>query len=423
MNQSGPSIEGKAPWLRRAVWCLLAFGFGGSLPLAGAATDGVTATTLRIGGVMDLQGDSQGLGRGMKAGIEAALAGKRVQGNRAIEYAVLNDFYDPKLAAEATRKLIEEGVFAMLGNVGTPTAKATLPILAEKKVPAVGFFTGAGLLRPGVGQVVNFRASYVQETARVIGAALQAGVKPEAICAFVQNDSYGMAGVEGIKRALQAAPNTAKIIQAIERIQALPDENPARNYLGPIGFYQRNALRSREGYDSLKQWERTAATQCRLVVTVGTYAGIGNFAGYVRMKGEKWVLSAVSFTGAEDFKKVLKDYGIAERVIMTQVVPNLDSDLPIVADARRALGKDFSSVSLEGYIVGRMFLAILGKITGEFTPENFMKAVQGQKFNLGGLALDFSDDNQGSDLVEFTLLEGGEFKPVGEAGLRQVFQN
>lgn len=423
MNQSGPSPERKAPWLKRAVWCLFALGLGGGLSPAEATTKGVTATTLRIGGVMDLQGDSQGLGRGMKAGIEAAVAGKRTQGNRAIEYVVLNDFYDPKAAVEATRKLIAEGVFAVVGNVGAPTAKATLPILAENKVPAVGFLSGTELLRPGVGQVVNYRASFVQETARVIGAALQAGVKPEGICAYVQNDSYGMAGVEGMKRALESVPNTAKIIQAIERVQALPDEDSKRNNQGPIGFYQRNTLRSREGYDSLKRWEQTSGTQCRLVVTVGTYSGVGNFAGYARMKGEKWVLSAVSFTGADDFKKTLKEYGITERVIMTQVVPSLDSDLPIVADARRALGKDLSYVSLEGYIVGKMFLTILGKITGDLTPENFMKAVQGQKFNLGGLALDFSDDNQGSDLVELTLLEGGELKPAGETGLRRVFQN
>ena len=105
---------------------------------------------------------------------------------------------------EATRKLLEQGVFAVLGNVGTPTAKVSLPVLAEDGAPAVGFFTGAGLLRPGVGEVVNFRASYVQETAAVIRAAIQSGVPASGICAFVQNDAYGMAGVGGIKRALAA---------------------------------------------------------------------------------------------------------------------------------------------------------------------------------------------------------------------------
>jgi ABC-type branched-subunit amino acid transport system substrate-binding protein len=392
------------------------------IPTPAAAEVGVTATSIRVGGVMDLQGDSSGLGLGMKAGIEAALKNQQVQGDT-IDFVVLNDFYEPKIAAEATQKLIHEGIFAMLGNVGTPTAAVVLPILAEHKMPAVGFFTGAGLLRPGVGDVINFRASYTQEVAEVVRAAINAGVRPEEICAYVQNDAYGMAGVEGLKRALQGLPNTGKIIQGIERVQALPDANPARNNVGPIGFYQRNTLRSREGYASLKHWEQATGTRCRLVVTVGTYKGIGNFAGYSRIKGETWVLSAVSFTGAEDFRSALNDYGITDRVIMTQVVPHLDSELPIVADARKALGGDLSYVSLEGYIVGRMFLTIAQKIKGGITRESFLKAVQGQKFDLGGLPLDFSDDNQGSNLVEITYFEGGDFKEVEGDVWKRLFRN
>ena len=42
---------------------------------ASAEEAGVTGTTIQIGGVMDLNGASKGLGLGMKAGIEAALNG------------------------------------------------------------------------------------------------------------------------------------------------------------------------------------------------------------------------------------------------------------------------------------------------------------------------------------------------------------
>jgi len=52
-------------------------------------------------------------------------------------------------------KQASKGVVAMLGNVGTPTARVSLPILAENKIPAIGFFTGAGLLRPGVGDMID----------------------------------------------------------------------------------------------------------------------------------------------------------------------------------------------------------------------------------------------------------------------------
>ena len=200
---------------------------------------------------MDLEGRSRGLGLGMKAGIEAAIRNQRVKGRR-IEFVTLNDSYTPTKTIKATNALVTQGVFVMIGNVGTPTAKVSLPILARSKVPAVGFFTGAGILRPGVGDIVNYRASYVQETAAVIRAAIDAGVSPAQICAYVQNDGYGMAGVIGIKRALGALPGTEVMTKTLDVILQQQGENPARNDLGPVGVYQRNTFTSRSGYQSLK---------------------------------------------------------------------------------------------------------------------------------------------------------------------------
>ncbi len=386
-----------------------------------AAESGISKTTIRIGGVMDLEGDSRGLGLGMKTGIEAALKDQSIQ-ERAIEFVALNDFYNPQTTVEATRQLIEQGIFLMLGNVGTPTAKVSLPILAEHKVPAVGFFTGAGLLRPGVGDIVNYRASYVQETASVIEAALSVGVKPREICAYVQNDAYGMAGVAGIKTALTKHPGTSSVVERLEQIMALEGENPDRNGIGPVGVYRRNTLSSRDGYKSLKDWEQGTGTHCRLVVTVGTYEAIANFVGYAHYKGESWVFSAVSFTGADNLQEALKAFGITDGLIMTQVVPALDSSLPIVKDAHNALGDSLGYVALEGYIVGRMLLDILRNIKGPVTREAFLEAVRGHTFDLGGLPIDFSNDNQGSDLVLLTQLSGNGYNVADPLQLEKVFQ-
>lgn len=266
------------------------------------AKDGVTETVIRVGGVMDLKGDSRGLGEGMRNGIEAAFKGVTVKGRR-LEFVPLNDNYSPPKTIESTVRLLEQGVFVMLGNVGTPTAKVSLPILAKSKVPAVGFFTGAGILRPGVGDIINFRASYVQETAAVIESALEAGLKTTEICAFVQNDAYGMAGVAGIKRALSGREGTEAIIPLLDELMAMEGESPPRNNVGPVGVYQRNTLYSRDGYESLKNWEAATGTKCRLVVSVGTYTAIARFAAYARNKGDDWFVSAVSFTGADNFKQ------------------------------------------------------------------------------------------------------------------------
>jgi ABC-type branched-subunit amino acid transport system substrate-binding protein len=375
------------------------------------AQQGVTDRLVRIGGVMDLEGRSRGLGLGMKAGIEAAIRNQRVAGRR-VEFVTLNDSYTPSKTIAATKALVTQGVFIMIGNVGTPTAKVSLPILAQSKVPAVGFFTGAGLLRPGAGDILNYRASYVQETAAVIRAAIDAGVNPSQICAYVQNDAYGMAGVIGIKRALGALPGTEIMTKTLDVILQQQGENPPRNDLGPVGVYQRNTFTSRSGYQSLKNWEQVSNAPCKVVVTVGTYNAISKFAAYSRYKGQDWIISAVSFTGADNFHNALADAGINDRVIMTQVVPPLDSKLAIVTEARQSLGERFGWVSLEGYIVGKLWLSAMQKVKGRITRAKFLDAVLGRRFDLGGLNLDYSNDNQGSDLVVLTSLTPDGFKPM-----------
>jgi len=372
---------------------------------------GIEKGVIRIGGVLDLEGRSQGLGQGMAAGINAALRGVKVAGKR-IEYVTLNDSYTPQLTIRATRTLLNQGVFLMVGNVGTPTAKVSLPILADEGVPAVGFFTGAGILRPGAGNIVNFRASYVQETAAVIEAALKSGLSPANICAYVQNDAYGMAGVEGVRRALSRYSDIDEVLASLETMLNIQGENPPRNNIGPVGVYTRNTFVSRDGYLSLKRWELERGTACRLVIGVGTYNAIARFAGYAHAKGEQWIVSAVSFTGADNLRGAVAEYGVTDRVVMTQVVPLLDSALPIVREARKALGEQYGYVSLEGYIVGKMLIAILKNVEGELTRDKFLQAAYGNSFELGGVTLDFRKDNQGSDDVFLTYLDGNAYKPL-----------
>ena len=387
---------------------------------AGAfAAEGVTSSTIRIGGVMDLKGDSRGLGLGMKTGIEAAFRHKQIQGRR-LQFIALNDNYSPPKTIEATEQLIAQDIFAMVGNVGTPTAKVSLPILAEHKIPAVGFFTGAGILRPGVGDIINFRASYVQETASVIQAAIDAGIPPSGVCAYVQNDAYGMAGIQ---LALAGRPGTEEVVQILDEMVRMEGENPPRNNMGPVGVYKRNTLFARDGYQSLKAWEEYSGATCRLIVTVGAYANIARFAAYARNKGENWIISAVSFTGADNFRAELKQFGVIDGVIMTQVVPTLDSSLPIVKEARAALGNEFGYVSLEGYIVGKLFIAALEQVEGPLTRQNFLNAVRGRTFELGGLRLDFTSDNQASDFVALTYLDQNGYRTMARGDWARVMQN
>lgn len=381
---------------------------------------GLEIDVIRLGGVMDFEGRSRGVGRAMRTGIEAALRDQTIDGRR-IEFVTINDSFTPQRTIAATKQLLDLGVFVMLGNIGTETAAVSLPVLAASNTPAVGFLTGSDLLRPGQGPIINFRASDAQETATVVQAALDAGMAPSEICAYVANDEFGMSGLRGMRNTLAALGDTISIVSTLDQVLAMQGEEPARNGIGPVGVYRRDTFASRDGYQSLKNWENRNANTCRLVVTVGTYNPIAKFIAYSRYKGEVWVVSAVSFTGAGNFRETLSEADVVANVIMTQVVPPLDSSLPLVRDARQALGGNLDFVSLEGYIVGRLFLRLAGD-AGSLTRDGLVAAALGRVFDLGGLRLDFSDDNQGSDLVLTTVLTPAGWSVMDQDNWQQWVQ-
>jgi hypothetical protein len=216
-----------------------------------------------------------------------------------------------------------------------------------------------------------------------------------------------MAGISGVRKALLRHEAPQSLIRLYDEILSRSGDEPVRNNIGPVGVYQRNTVEILPGYRSLKTWEQRSGRNCRLVVTVGAYENIAHFIRYAR-KSENWLISAVSFTGADNFRDDLVRYGIDNGVLMTQVVPQLDSSLPIIAEARRALGANFGYVSLEGYLVGRMLLRLLEDTPGDLTRKNFMAHARQARFDLGGLEIDFArDGNQASQLVNINVLERG----------------
>jgi len=405
--------------LRSAMTLGLLLGFCTAIPWSWAEEAGVTDKTIRIGATIPLEGDYKVYGLAMKQGMDAALAGQTVQ-KRSIEFVAINDFYDPAKAVEAAKKLIGQGIFAMVNSFGSPTTRAVLPVLAENKVPAFGFYTGAAFTGPG--EVLNFRASYANEVETVVDAALAAGFKPTEVCAYAQNDAYGMGGVKGFRTALAKQPGTEQIVAKVDEILNMPGDNPERNGIGPVGVYQRDTVSARAGYQSLKQWEAASGNRCRLVATTAVYDPAAAFLGYARYKGEPWIFSSPSPAAGIPLATRLKEHGIIDKVIATQIVPSPDSSLPVVLEARKALGANLNYVSLESYIVGKLFVTIMQAIDGPLTRENFLKAARRQPYDIGGVKVDFTTDNQGSDFVQATYLRDGQFTALTTQELTALFK-
>ena len=140
-------------------------------------------------------------------------------------------------------------VFAVIGNVGTPTAEKALPIALEKQI-FFGAFTGAKLLRkdPPDRFVFNYRASYEEETAAIVKYLVEIKkIRPEQIAVFAQQDGYGDSGYAGVVkmvRKLGGDPdkllrvgyvrNTVDVAEAAKKIVAAPDFGPS-SWCPPIG--------------------------------------------------------------------------------------------------------------------------------------------------------------------------------------------
>ncbi len=385
--------------------------------------EGITQEIIRLGSVLALEGQEEIYGNRMKSGLKAAFDGQLVQGKK-IQLIFQNDYYEPLVARQKTQQLIQSGIFLMIGNFGTPTAKQTLPILKKNNIPAVGFYTGSQLVRAKSELLINYRASYAQEIETVVKIALNAGVKHSEICAYVQDDSYGISALKAVRQALVQAQVEEDILRPYEQILEYTEKgNKGNSWLSPVGFYPRNTPYVKAGYNSLKQWEKNTGINCRLVVTAATYTNLARFINLAQEEGENWVISALSASHTGQLQFDLEEYGITDKVIKTEVVPSLDSNLPIVQEAKSNLKSKFDHVSLEGYIVGKMTLKILKTIPGEINRESFLKQIPMSKFDLGGVAIDFTQGiTQSSDLVLITVFTPQGFTNLKKDKLRDIFE-
>ena len=358
------------------------------------AEDGVTDNKIVFGQVAALQGPAQALGQGMRQGILAAFdAANRTGGisGRKLELKSLDDGYEPEKTVEATKRILDEDkVFALVGAVGTPTSKAGQPIATAEKVPFIGPFTGAEFLRnPYNRYVVNIRSSYFQETEAWIDHLVK-DLAISKIAILYQDDAFGLAGLEGVQRAM-AKRNMSLVAE---------------------GTFKRNTTAVKSALLDIMKARPEA------VVTVAPYKPVAEFIKLAQQVKMQAVFVAISFVGPDSLAQELGDQGTG--VIVTQVVPfPWDATLPIVKAYQGAIAAVDSNakpgfVSLEGYLTGRLVVEALKRIKGEPTREALLDAIAAAPFDFGGVTLSYGPmKNQGSDRVFFTILQvDGTFRPV-----------
>lgn len=354
------------------------------------AQDGISAKGILLGQSAALTGPAQALGQGMRAGLLAYFAKINEEGGvngRKINLVSKDDGYEPDRAIKNTRALVDQDkVFLLIGEVGTPTSKAVVPIAEEAKVPFFGPFTGAEFLRkPFKKYVVNVRGSYYQEMEKLAQYLVdQKGLKK--IACFYQNDGYGQAGLSGIKIALKN--------RSME--------------LAATGRYERNTIAVKSGLLKIRKAKPEA------VIMVGAYKPCAEFIKIAKKVGMKdTIYCNISFVGTEALRKELGSTG--EGCIISQVVKfPWDQSVALVKEYTAVMTQYQPSaktgfVSLEGYMVAKLFCMIAQSVKGDLTRENFISAVSSTgTFDMGGVSLKYGkDDHQGMDDVFLTVIKDG----------------
>jgi ABC-type branched-subunit amino acid transport system substrate-binding protein len=424
-----------------------------------------------IGQGLAMSGTNQGLGFAVKSGVEAAFAEQNAAGGidgREVEIDFFDDGYDPDLAETGARQMLDaqdsadapkcpstaavsptaitrgpNAVLALLGNVGAPDSQRVAAIAAETGTVYFGPFTGAAaLLRDNQAgacarYIFNVRASYLQETRATLELFLAKGVTdPRHLISFDQNDSYGDSGYNGLVEAyLQAVgpfPSGTDPTTPIKRFRYTRNDDtsvPAQavaaeeyfaqllsqsNSTVDVGVMMTDTYGAAASFvDAIRQWQyQQDAQQTQLQKATRLRLFFSNISLV-----EANALSD-RLVAAPPVQTPSGQVSLTQSVYVSQVVPYYATDpSELVAAYRSAIANGTPSfLSLEGYIVARVFLAALAAHDGPLSPDGLVDTIEKQTSLDVGLPGDFGfgpDRHQYSNMVWGTALEAdGTFRPA-----------
>jgi branched-chain amino acid transport system substrate-binding protein len=355
-----------------------------ALPAAAQPQPGVTADKIVLGQAAVLTGPAAQLGIQMRNGIKAYFDFVNEKGGvhgRKLELVSEDDKYEPASASVASQTLIDKHkVFALLGYVGTPTGVAHLKVTTAAKVPLVGMFTGAEVLREPMNRYVfHVRASYYDETDKIVEQVVSTGGKKIAV--FYQADAYGEAGRMGTEIALKK-----------------------RNLqIHSNGTVERNTVAVEKAVQAIN------ASQPDAVVMVGAYTACAEFIRQMKKAGSGAQFYNVSFVGSAALAAALGKEGVG--VAISQVVPfPWGTGVPIVKEYQALSGKagrkDYNFSAMEGFLVAKVMVEGLRRAGKNLTREGFVDAMEKmQDVDLGGFFVSYSPKSHtGSKFVDLTII-------------------
>jgi branched-chain amino acid transport system substrate-binding protein len=304
-----------------------------------------------------------------------------------IELIQLDDRFDPKLAGENARVLIEDRqVAAMFLTRGTPHTEAVMAWLDRHGVPLIAPSTGAMVLHaPLQRQVFNVRSTYQREAEKAVRHFSTMGIRRMVV--VHADDSFGRDALEGAARGF------------------------AELKLQPLAVIK--ADRSKPVYEPIV--EAIMQTRAQGVLWFGSGNAVADGVHRVRAAGSAAQVLTLSNNASSGFIKSLG--ANSKGVVVTQVFPSERSvGYAFVSEASKlakAANLDLSPAMLEGFAAAKVLVEALRRASPRFTRERILAALESMdRYDLGGLQLGFSSsDHTGLDFVDLSIIgSDGRFR-------------
>uniref|UniRef100_UPI0040563A03 ABC transporter substrate-binding protein n=1 Tax=Candidatus Electronema sp. TaxID=2698783 RepID=UPI0040563A03 len=337
-------------------------------------------------------------------GTEMAAGAKLYVEKRAANDFVLtttNDGYEPERARANTEAFIKDGAQVLFGYLGTPTAKAALPVANEHKILFFGAGTGAGFLADPAANPYSFvlRPSYDAEVENMM-RHLKEDLGIKRIGLFVQRDDFGLAGVSAAVKAQEKLQG----IEIVPKVPPLPgSDGKAEDWSAfwkEVPNYKRNTVAVGDAVRQIR------GNSVEAIILIATSRPASLAINQWHKMNFKVPMLNISFVGSTALAFRLQS---SENVYVSQIVPDpWDAKLPIVKQYQEDMGgAKYDFISFEGYLAASVLHQAVKSVTGEVTSEAIKTAVASMTdYDAGGIKISFGpNDRRGMDPVYMTKLE------------------
>jgi branched-chain amino acid transport system substrate-binding protein len=361
------------------------------------AEEGVTDKEVVIGAGLDLTGAVANWGVNIKAGMEAVFNRVNDAGGihgRKIRLIAYDHVYQPPKAVTNAKRLVErDKVFVMMGHLGTPTTKAIMEYLDEKKVPNIFPSTLASIWTNSGKWHIGDLATFADQTGLIIDYLVKER-KFKKIASFYQDDEYGLDGHQAGKARLKHQYDRA--------------------YAAEVDY-------KRADIDFSSQAAKLKESGAEAVILQAVYREPPRLAEQCHAIGYHPLFIGVS---AIVLDKTIELGGKHVEGVMGVEVSPLPTDPGPFLDLYRAdMKKYFPNLALDntnlyGYQKAALFVEALQRVGKNLTRDSVLKAIESIKdWDPGwGLKYSYGGDNRRvmSRAARLVIVKDGKWSKAGE---------